>query len=447
MRSVLAYNFVLNTPVDFVYVLLDKWISPKDLVNLDTAFCTHACRPDFLDLLKAHEFIISSSKSNPLRMYGLFCDWILKRQVKLSHIDLGHGSNPVDMLKIENFISYCAPNLQSIAIVALRLSVISDDGYDQVFDIIAKHCHRLKSIAVQAGHLPVVFSTILINNSKRLRKLDIAANKWSIDLTQDLHFPELTELRLGKAGDMRGIDTDGQKSLEYFAMRSPKLSMVSLEKAYIHEAGLAVLTKHSKELKEISLEWTEANTPSIVDHCPRTVAIRIQSSDKLDPSLRMFLCGLDLKEVELNGTDIPFHAFNSMCLHNPFLSRLKLTRCRIMGTISGFVFNHWSILEALDVPRCHFESFIHLFGLFKLCQNLTRLNLDGVNIDDSVLLHIGKRLPHLQYIILNTRTNYKNVSFTESGLKNLIQGCRQLKSVALFDAPPAVVALLGTKLA
>jgi len=444
--SVFAYNFVLNTPVDFAYVLLDKWISPKDLINLDTAFCTHTCRPDFLDLLKAHEFIMSSSKSNPLRTYGLFCDWILKRQVKLSHIDLGHGSNPVDMLKIDNFISYCAPNLQSIAIVALRISVITDDGYDHVFDIIAKHCYRLKSIAVQAGHLPEVFSSILTNNAKSLCKLNIAANKWSIDLTQDLHFPQLTELRLGKAGDIRGIDTVGLKSLEYFAMRSPKLSIVSLKKAHIHGVSLTALTTHCKELEEISLEWTEANTQSIIDHCPRTVPIRLQSSDKLDPSLRMFRCGLDLKEVELNGTDVPFHAFNSMCLHNPFLSRLKLTRCRIVGLLSGFIFNHWSILEALDVTRCHFESYIHLLGMFKLCQNLTWLIIDGVNIDDGVLRHIGKRLPHLQHLILNTRTNYTDLSYTESGLMNLIQGCKQLKSVTLFDAPPAVVSILGTKL-
>lgn len=138
--SEFAYNLVLNTPTDFSCVLLDKWIDPKDLVNLDTAFCTMSCRSNFLDLLQADEFVMSSTKSCPLRSFGLFGDWIMKRQVKLSHVDLGHGSNPVDLSKIDTFIGYCAPNLRSIYMVSLRMTAISDDGYDPIFHIVATHC-------------------------------------------------------------------------------------------------------------------------------------------------------------------------------------------------------------------------------------------------------------------------------------------------------------------
>ena len=441
-----ASSLVLSTPTDFSFVLLDKWVDPKDLVNLDTAFCTMSCRSDFLDLLQASEFVMSSTKSCPLRNVGLFCDWIMKRQVKLSH--LGHGSNPVDLSKIEKFIHYCAPNLRSINLVSLRMTAISDDGYDPVFYIVATHCHRLESIAIQAGHLPTIFGTILSNNAKSLRRLDIASNKWSIDLNKDLHFPELTELRLGKTGDLRGIDTIGLRSLEYFALRAPKLSTVSLKKAHVDGASLTILATNCKELKEISLEFTEANTQTIVDHCPREVAINLNCYQKLLPSMWIiFHCGLQLNKVDLNGTDIAYHMVDSICTNSHHLSTLRLARCKFIGVLPRTTSNNWPHLKILNLELCTFQGSLVLLGLLATCTNLTCLNLDGVNVNDSTLAEIGRLLPHLQQLTLNTRKSFGSLAFTAVGLESVLRCCSQLRRITIFDAPPAVINLLGTRLA
>ena len=121
-------------------------------------------------------------------------------------------------------------------------------------------------------------------------------------------------------------------------------------------------------------------------------------------------------------------------------------RCKIFDLPCIILFNQWANLESLDVTRSTFASNLELFGVVKLCSSVTSLNLDGVKADDHALCNISKRLLHLQYLVLNTRSAYEDLMFTEMGLKKLLKHCIQLKRITLFGAPPNIVTLLGPRL-
>lgn len=443
-----AQSLLLDTPRDFSCLFLDKWIAPKDVVKLDSAFCTNLYRTDFLDLLKANEYVMSSTKSNPLRNFDFFRSWIIKRQVKLSHVEIGYGSSAMDVSQIDSLVQFCAPHMKSIGIIACKMSVIQDSGYDPSFDVIAAHCHRLERIQVQAGHLPAVFRTILANNATSLRSLHIAANKWSIDCTQDLRLPNLVELRLGKAGEMRAVDPTGLQSLQFFASSAPKLRAVFLKKAQVVGTGLAALATHCTDLQEITLELVMSNAQSIVDHCPRAPIVKLQCYLLLTHRvLEVFNCGLNIQEIDLSGNVVSNEALNTICVNNPTLACLKLARSPLHGpNVLQPIATYCTQLKLLDLSRCVTVTMTDLIQLVSSCTTLISLNIDWVEVNDAVLVMIGKYLKHLEHLTINKTNTNSKLSVTELGIKALLRGCLQLKSVVSFDAPPEISTLLGSKL-
>lgn len=160
----------------------------------------------------------------------------------------------------------------------------------------------------------------------------------------------------------------------------------------------------------------------------------------------LFRCGLHLTKVDLNGTDIAYHTVDSICTNNSHLSTLRLARCKFIGVLPCITTNNWPHLKILNLELCTFQSSLALLGLLSTCTNLTCLNLDGVNVNDSALAEIGRLLPHLQQLTLNTRKLFGSFAFSAVGLESVLRRCSQLRRIVIFDAPPAVINLLGTRL-
>lgn len=94
-------------PDDIFLVLLKEWLSTSDLACFDSALTSKIVRPRFLQLLKQNYFStqgILASEMTSRRSFGLYLEWVLKRQLNLKRFDMGLLILPIakDPLSIES---------------------------------------------------------------------------------------------------------------------------------------------------------------------------------------------------------------------------------------------------------------------------------------------------------------------------------------------------------
>lgn len=102
-----AYNMFSILPDDIYLVLLKDWLSTSDLACFDSALTSKIVRPRFLQLLKQNYFStqgILASAFTSRRSFGLYLEWVLKRQVNLRRFDMSLLILPIvkDPLSIES---------------------------------------------------------------------------------------------------------------------------------------------------------------------------------------------------------------------------------------------------------------------------------------------------------------------------------------------------------
>jgi len=339
-------NLIIALPDSLIHCLFTEWIGAKELVRLESAFCTRNYRSKLLAFqseLDWQGLFTEENASRDSSAYNAACNWIARRGFRTSRL-FYHGDNssvdgtPMRVLVINNAHR-------------LKCATISNDS---ILGSIIDHCRALESFSCSFCYLEPHLETLLINNPA-LKELRLDTNRfhdigamlsriscpgvtklcfWH-DVTTYLAslivkaFPKLTDVLFDS------IEGEGLQALSTLPLEAlTVLDIVTLDGAIFEDC---LEDCCFSELRELNVYcWSEdAVISSICKHSPKLHIVRLTNSDEdgniHGRSLLHILSshvGARLEELSLEFVhDLPDKGIGLLALCCPNLRELWIKNC------------------------------------------------------------------------------------------------------------------------
>ena len=405
----------------------------KDIVNLDTAFCSHSIRPIWLNLV--NDFSITVEFMNNM-LVDEVTNWLVLKHIHPKELSFRY-SGPKDSYEVlfdatVFQLTKNSPNLKRLSIKSKSrwwtyftvneklfpytaefctkleyLEMINVDIPDNGIEILSKTCRNLKRIA---------FSNVCCKGMDKLLKVNPSI------LSLDLHLRITTE-NFPMLGEI----------LEILGLHCPLLQICRIKGIIKHitDAQIETFTKGCHNLKELCLHYLSENPSLHVFHK------LLNSLGSHNLALELISVGKDYDddddevEVNYNNTVLTTEQTQSLqCLSNgcPLLKEIILGKCKLSTSDVSYLVNHSIHLETLKLSYCNIcdDGLIITKEADKL-KYLKRLGLSfNRNITDESIINLIKGCHNLELIAIT-----KCLKLTGTSLFNIAANCPNLRKIFL----------------
>ena len=431
------------------------YLNLKDIANLDTAFCNHADRPIWLNLLKGHSirYTVEIVDNRGLKM---MTDWLITKNIHLDKLYFKYSGNfdwhqvlsdetisrltqnnpSLKELKIENYsvvvidtkvlLPCISMFCTQIEYLDVRRVNIPDNGIQSI----SRTCHKLKHLKFSIFlNYDGILELLKANRCLLSLILDNYRGKNAIILSDVLevlghHCPLLQNCHIS---DSRGQVTGTQ--MEIFTkgcsnLKELKLSLDISSSKMCHKLFHS-LGSYNSVLEKVSLlrvvrddndELTNgSNTASTREHC--------QSLQYLSNGCPL-LKEIDLKNFKLSTSDVSYFVNHSIHLETISFDKCCICDDGLIITKEADKLKYLKQLELCDNRNITDESIINLI---KGCHNLETIRIDDCpNLTDTSLFSIAANCPNFKEIYLD----FDKVNMTKVGLKTLLKSCPKFMNIA-----------------
>ena len=436
------------------------YLTIEDILSLDSAFCNHNDRIEWLKLLKTLKPCIRVKND---QFADKIADWYILKNVHPVELSLRYNDGSsftisddciakltrngsrVKKLDMQGYFyrftgqlinqmifQNVAVNCPQLETLSIYFAALPDDG----LEILSRTCHKLKSITLTEVRSYVRLDELLIANKNliSLNLSDLYTNS-SILETLGLHCP-LLETCLIEGATLQTTEIQ----METFTKGCPNLKEVHLldvlsVKTY-HKL-LRCLGSNNSALEKLSIgrnkkEENEANDNNIVLEREQTQSLQcLLNGCPLLKEIELYECKLSTSDVSyllnhfLNLETLTFDDCD-LCGDGLIITKeadklkyLKqliisvspsLTNKSIMNIIKGC-----HNLEYIDICECDQLTNASLFSIAANCPNLEKINLSIDKSKIKGLLELVKKCPKLYNIISDhdDRVNFFNVTQNE----------------------------------
>jgi bacterioferritin-associated ferredoxin len=377
-------NVLLRLPEGTSRSLLRCWLTFKDVVQLDTAFCSSLSRPAYHSLASSTQVRYTAFESNIERRdcSVAYLDWVLKRRLHLAYL-----SPPA---KLEAMPSLRKAFFQFAGQAILRMHV--HGPLSNVLSTAAEYCTRVESLRVSEciygdaeefsilNCLAVEQSLLefLQANGRCMRKLVLSLCR---------AFGEDTFVAAAqRCPNLRHLDLHGtavtDASLAHIARRTSQLELLDVGCTEVSDTGMCYVVRHWPELQELfvaDLPLTDRFVTALATHCTLLRILTIETNHSI--------------------TDTSLLALSATCKQ----------------------------LEELCVPVCSGITDNGIVALAKGCRRLRKLMLGGMpRVTDTALAALAQHSAQLNVLWVCCCSEVTN-----AGVLAVVEHCLQLTAVTI----------------
>lgn len=390
--------------------ITSEWLTAVSLAQLDYAYCSHAERTAFLELLMHMLISCNDINSFTSRFTVSRLRWMIDRGVLSTSFTYGWETHiqDQDFCTFNSFFQMNVTKLKRICIYGddTLTSLKIDTLMDAMFAAVSAVLEELWINAALNWHTHVTACT----HFARLRRVQL------ISLTdRDLMSicraaPNLVEIHIdGPACSDIGFTAIAQhcRRLQIFTIWDDG-NMTNVDQA------VSALVQGCSQLKHLILGWcyslTDVGLTAVATHCTCIAVLLVSDNRNItDESLIALAhsaCARNLRSLTLDGC-LSFNIGGEGIL-------VIAEHCNALSTVhlSGLKLNYHYICSV--IPRW---------------QRMQSFNLSCCETNDEVLNLIGDYMPLLEY--LNITPMFDEPSYTYAGVLHVVQKCAQLKILEL----------------
>jgi len=377
---------LLELPEALLIDLLVEWLKPTAVGRVDSAYCNHKYRPQFVNILKRDELIFPSINDEAVsadRQSQLF-KWVNRRTVKCSK------------LVVDSFLNFNDAKV-FIETVGQHVRRFDFSGYDDVYlnyllAVASMHCPNIASLRITGfeGDSNLVNDLIQANRAV-LHDLEVHSAGY---LLLDLKDTQLKTLKYQHSGDFNSK----------FLTHCESLVQLDISGCWLGEGAFVYVAKYCPHLRELFFREAHATDEDMLH--VGTLCTQLTS---IDFSNNYSVTDQGMLNLVAHCT----HLQHLQCEHNiQFTNRsLQYITTYLSGT-----------LTTLSVDGCPHFSACHLAHLLELCTKLTRLS---TSISEHACRYLVKASNLVQLDLFA-------VSLSEEVYSVLSQHCTNLQTLSLI---------------
>ena len=440
----------LMSSADWFSVFL-QYLKLKDIVNLDTAFCSYSFRPLWLQLINKHSLNVVFANN---RLVDEVTDWLVMKNMHPKELIFKYtvefdSHNVISDTTIFQ-LTKNSPNLKKLLIADNHppYFVIQE----KLFSYTAAFCTKLECLEIKHVDIPedgIEILSISCHQLKNISFIDVCCR--GIDKLIKVN-PCLLSINIHLRPDEESIDAGD--ILEILGLHCQLLKIFLIDCATIQtvtDIQIETFTKGCPNLKEFSLVYLSgALTLKVCHkllHCLRSHNAALE---------KLCLWKIDVDDEVSNDILTNEQSQSLQCLSNgcPLLKEIILGRCKLSTSDVSYLVNHSIHLEKLILSHFNmcddgliitkeadklkylkllvlsYNSNItdaSIINLVKGCHNLDYIGITGCSkLTDTSLFNIAANCPNLDDIFLD----FDKVKITAVGLIQLLKKCPKLKNIS-----------------
>lgn len=375
-------HLLLDIPCDVLGEVFCNWLDIKSLCRIDSAVCSREERPRLLKILSSNHCILERNGQNGFSFIKGSVEWLTKRMVQLSRVDIEASSN-----ELSKYLRLFSKSIRHVC-------CLNNEG----IDLVAVSCRNLESFACMKLSVKPNLSAVLEFNTN------------------------LQELRLEAVQDLVVTHFDG--------ICLPRLRLLSLKGTVCDDALLTSLVVTTEKLQHVQIGGCDHITDNglivLARHCQLLRSVGLRRLRMSDTALELLvqLCpcieNLDLREnIVLTDTGV-----FSVVSRLRGLRRVSLSSCTSLTDISlehlvRFSAQSLQWLDIVEWPQVRVDVLVRLL---KQCDQLHTLCLD-CDIDS----YCADIVPHLH----NLQCFLSYCVMSDKCLCLIAQHCKQLRLLGI----------------
>jgi bacterioferritin-associated ferredoxin len=377
-------NVLLRLPESTSRPVLRCWLPFRDIVQLDSAFCSSQIRPAYHSLASCTQVRFTAFESSIERRdcSVAYLDWVLKRRLHLAYL-----SPPA---KLETMPSLRKAFFQFAGQAILRMHI--HGPLSNVLSTAAEYCTRVESLRV---------SECIYGDAEEVSILNCLAVEQS-----------LLEFLQANGRCMRKLVLSlcrafGEDTFVAAAQRCPNLRHLDLHGTAVTDSSLAQIARQTSQLELLDVGCTDVSNAGlcyVVRHWPQLQELYVADlplTDRLVTALATHCTLLRILTVGTNHsiTDASLLALSDNCKQ----------------------------LEELCVPFCSGITDNGIVALASDCRRLRKLILGGVpRVTDTALAALAQHSAQLNVLWVCCCSEV-----TDAGVLAVAERCLQLTTVTI----------------
>lgn len=354
---------LLNVSDCFCKEILTTWLTLVDIAKLDSAFCSHKCRPVFLQEMASEPAVyggypMDARNSDKIE---LFTQWIAAREIFVKELFTDSS-----LVLTSKYYEYGGQELRKLYLTHHYEPGLVD--LEQALDIIARNCAKLKELGIlslngfDSGHF------VALSRLHHLQHLNIND---TIILDPDALQQALTkwsDLRTLEAALCDLLDAD----LVQLAECCPKLQRLHVTRCDgLTDTAICAVATHCHHLTELDIQGT-----NVTDVTVREIALNCAH-------LQVLLAG---ECMEISDDSILLLSQRCSQLHT-----LDVRRSYTSDVSLHSLAAHNAQLRYLDISECADISEEGIITLATRCTLLESLHLSADQVTLQTLQLLGDR--------------------------------------------------------
>jgi len=383
---------LLSIAIDVIDVILTKFLTIKDVGNLDTAYCSKKKRCQFLRILSDESIVYDHLYFRySFRSINTCMIWIGIRRINIMALSMTINKD-VDAAFYLSDKGLLGLSRHCNQLQSLSISKCGNITIDSVIEII-KNCYSLRSLDIcSCGNITTTGMIEIGSNCSSLQSLDISNCS---------HVTDAAIIAIGKnCTNLRSLNIRN-------CTKVTDTGMIEIGRNCINLRSLHIL--NSEAITDVSIIEISKNCTQLRD-------LSINGNNCLGTSSSPFITAVSMYKIaECIST------LQSLCL-----SCAMITADSLVAIIKNS-----SQLQSLEVEGCPYFNNKDMIEISKYARNLQSLCLSYLpNISDASLFEIGKNCINLQSLSINRCGNISKlgiIHMEKSNLKSLnVWGCRNI---------------------
>ena len=260
-----------NFPLSLQSCVLGTWLTNADVCKLDSAFCSKAMRPQFLNITNSEVVLLHSPKLTELKEISSWMEWVVKRKVRITAC---HISSAIHSVLYMSFFKAVGERLTRLAIFANRHRY-TKSNYVSMIATAACFCTSLRSIQIQNCECLSSLENLLHACQKSLTVLNLFWCDLAAFRAKDLHLPALKRLVLEQCSGV------SETAMAAFLEASPNLEILNCRDLYFLAPTLSVSAHLRVLLLSKSHQFDDEAFCNLVNRCPLLEVVRLSECTQL----------------------------------------------------------------------------------------------------------------------------------------------------------------------
>jgi hypothetical protein len=378
-------NVLVSLPDTHAFTVLTEWITLKDVIFLDTAFCSRNARNLWCALISSPHAVFAAFENNQehLDCTVTFINWVVRRGVHLVFLKAPGKLDVMPGLR-KDFFETSGICLKRMNVTGALSNVLFDS---------AEFCTRIEALCVSDCRYGDAEETSVLG-CLAVEQALLCAVRASCETLQTLQFSSCRSF--------------GEDTIIAAATLCSQLYHLDLHSTTLTNAGLRTITQTCRLLHHINIgccdELSDAGIIALAQHCPQLKQLDVSELDLTDAAMTALASSCHLLRVLTIGRNN------------------NITDVSILAIAAGC-----PLLESLCIPLCGNITDDSITALARGCAHLHQLYLGSMPaVTDTALTALATHCGELTELWVSCCSG-----ITDVGVLQVVEKCAQLQCITL----------------